>query len=89
MPSLFYQACVACTQVNEYTTGWFSQFCIKQVDVLSQAMFSFIIAASNLGFGMDDQIPGILLYANYIVLHADQEKDLQIKLNIVVEWYRK
>lgn len=44
------------------------------------------IKASNLGVKVDDEIVGILLYADDVVLLAEQENDLQIMLNIVADW---
>ena len=44
------------------------------------------IKASGLGITVDDQTVGILLYADDIVLLAEQENELQLMLNIVAEW---
>ena len=79
-----YQAPAACVRVNEYTTG------VKRGDVLSPTLFSIYvndlslqIKAPSLGVKVDDQIVSILLYADDVVLLAEQEKDLHIILNIV------
>ncbi len=42
--------------------------------------------ASNLGGKANDQIVGILLYADDAVSLSEHEEDLQIMLNIVAEW---
>ena len=63
------------------------------IDVLSPTLFSIYvndlalqIKAPGSGVKVDGQTVGILLYADDVVLLAEQEKDLQIMLNIVAEW---
>lgn len=84
-------------QVNELRTGWFpTPFGVKQGDVLSPTLFAIYvndlaqeIKRANLGIDIDDLNLSILLYADDIVLVAEEEAKLQKMLDIMYKWCNK
>ena len=89
-----YNSPVACIQVNELRTGWFpTPFGVKQGDLLSPSLFALFIndlaqeiKQADLGIPIDDFNLSILLYADDIVLMAENEAKLQKMLDIMVVW---
>ena len=92
-----YKSPVACVQLNEERTNWFpTAFGVKQGDNLSPTLFSLYvndlameIKQLNLGIQIDDTNVSILLYADDIVLMAENEHALQKMLQIMWEWTQK
>lgn len=84
-------------QVNELRTGWVpTPFGVKQGDVLSPTLFAIYvndlaqeIKRANLGIDIDDLNLSILLYADDIVLVAEEEAKLQKMLDIMYKWCNK
>ena len=89
-----YNNTFSCVRVNNWMTGWFSVSSgVKQGDNLSPTLFSIYIndlavtlKELNLGIDINGQKLCILLYADDLVLIAENEKDLQTLLNKMNEW---
>lgn len=92
-----YSSPVACIQLNNLRTGWFpTPFGVKQGDLLSPSLFALYIndlaqeiKRANFGIPIDDINLSILLYADDIVLMAENEFNLQKMLDIMGSWCRK
>lgn len=86
-----------CVKVNEYFTDWFnSSRGVRQGDTLSPMLFAVYIddlaraiKSLNKGIKTDQDNISILLYADDIVILSDQEKNLQLLLNVLNEWSNK
>ena len=88
----------ACVKVNEYYSGWFpTPHGVKQGDCLSPTLFAIFInnlakeiKELKLGVNYDlDNTLDILLYADDIILAAENEKDLQKMLKCAERWCKK
>lgn len=92
-----YSATRACVRVNNYFTDWFDCLSgVKQGDTLSPTLFALYIndlaveiKALNKGISIDGTIISILLYADDIILLADNEHDLQDMLDVLHNWSQK
>ena len=87
----------SCLKLNNLFTDWFDVNCgVRQGDNLSPTLFSFLINdlathIKNLNKGIKvgaDKV-SILLYADDMVLLADNERNLQYMLNSMKEWTKK
>lgn len=87
----------SCIRLNNLHSDWFDvNSGVKQGDNISPTLFSLYlndlakeIKDLNLGIQVDDVNVGILLYADDMVLVANNEKDLQIMLNTMYNWCAK
>ena len=86
---------VICTvRINGFNTDWFTVKCgLKQGCPLSPVLFSFFIndlalklKSTNVGVVCGDEKVSILLFADDIVLLAENPNDLQVLLNILSAW---
>ena len=86
---------VICTvRINGFNTDWFTVKCgLKQGCPLSPVLFSFFIndlalklKSTNVGVVCGDEKVSILLFADDIVLIAENPNDLQVLLNILSAW---
>ena len=86
---------VICTvRINGFNTDWFTVKCgLKQDCPLSPILFSFFIndlalklKSTNVGVVCGDEKVSILLFADGIVLIAENPNDLQVLLNILSAW---
>ncbi len=92
-----YRDPIACVQINNLRTDWFpTPFGVKQGDLLSPSLFTLYIndlaqeiKQVNLGVRIEDMNLSILLYADDIVLIAENEVNLQNMLNIMSSWCSK
>ncbi len=93
-----YKYTESCVRINKNIhTGWFDTLNgVKQGDCLSTTLFSSYINELargikdlDIGIKLDDMTLSILLYADDIVLIADNEKDLQKMLDYVHSWCTK
>ena len=83
-----------CIRLNGKMTEWFDvNTGLKQGCVLSPIMFNIFInnlidaiKSLDIGVNIDDEKIGILLYADDIVLMAENENDLQVLLNVLSKW---
>ena len=88
---------LSCIKLNNILTEWFDVTSgIRQGDTLSPTLFNLYI--NELATGIKDLHKGvafgntqvsILLYADDIVLIADDEQSLQDQLNYLYEWCNK
>ena len=85
-----YNNTFSCVRVNNWMTSWFS---VSSGDNLSPTLFSIYIndlavtlKELNLGIDINGKKLCILLYADDLVLIAENEKDLQTLLNKMNEW---
>jgi hypothetical protein len=84
----------SCVQVNNVQTGWFDVKCgLRQGCGLSPLLFNLFVndlatAIKSLGKGVliGEERLSILLYADDIVLLAENEKDLHSMLNVLSDW---
>ena len=90
-----YTSVVSCVRVNGFTTDWFNvKNGLRQGCSLSPILFNmfindFALSVQALGKGIklhDDERVSILLYADDIVLLAENENDLQSMLNLLDTW---
>jgi len=90
-----YMQTFSCVRLNNlYMSEWFQTYTgVKQGDSMSTTLFALYIndLAKNIneldkGVKINDMNIGILLYADDIVLIADNEKDLQTMLNATHKW---
>ena len=86
---------VICTvKINGFNTDWFTiKCCLRQGCPLSPVLFSFFIndlalklESTNVGVVCGDEKVNILLFADDIVLIAENPNDLQVLLNILSAW---
>ena len=81
-------------KVNDKNTKWFQgKLGVRQGDPLSPSLFSLYIndlalelENMNLGVEIGDEIVNILLYADDLVIFAENEIGLQLMLNKCTEW---
>ena len=84
-------------KINGVMSEWFeSNQGVKQGDNLSLNLFSIYLnpliaelKVSGVGVNIDDQTVCILAYADDLVLLAENERDLQLLLDILNEWCHK
>ena len=89
-----YSSVSACVRVNNLTTDWFSvNRGVRQGCCLSPLLFNLFIndlalKIKSLGKGVDidNERVCLLLYADDIVLIADNAEDLQALINTLYEW---
>ena len=89
-----YASVTSCVRVNNLTTDWFDVTCgLRQGCCLSPLLFNLFIndlalRIKSLGKGVpvDDELLSILLYADDIVLVAENASDLQLMLDCLNEW---
>ena len=89
-----YTAVSSCVRINGFYTEWFDVTSgLRQGCSLSPLLFNIFIndlalkiKACGKGVKIDGDIVGILLYADDIVLLADNEKELQDMLDILNNW---
>jgi len=87
----------SCVKINTYKTDWLpTESSVRQGDALSPTLFSLYIndlakdlKDLNLGLPYGNEKLCILLYADDIVILAENEEELQILLNFVNNWCRK
>ena len=87
----------ACVKINDKYTAWFATGCgVRQGDNLSPTLFSLYIndmaeelKTLNLGIKVDDLNVSILLYADDIVVLAENEANLQKQLDCINRWCSK
>jgi hypothetical protein len=81
-------------KLNGNMTEWFNvNSVLKQICVLSPVLFNIFInnlvtdiKALDIGIDIEGENIGILLYADDIVLIAENENDLQLLLDILNTW---
>jgi hypothetical protein len=84
----------ACVQINGFKTGWFNvNSGLRQGCVLSPLLFNVFIndlantmKSLNKGITVDNEKLCIFMYADDIVLLADNENDLQCMLDVLYNW---
>lgn len=84
----------ACVLINGFKTGWFSvNSGLRQGCVSSPLLFNIFIndlaitmTALDKGISVDNEKVCILMYADDIVLLAENENDLQCMLNALYNW---
>lgn len=89
-----YSSVSACVRVNNLTTEWFNVNCgVRQGCCLSPLLFNLFIndlalQIKTLGKGVqiDNELISIMLYADDVVLLAENSADLQIMINTLHEW---
>lgn len=87
----------ACMQLNKDRTDWFSvNSGVRQGDNLSPTLFALFIndlvgEIKDLGMGVDlgTERVSMLLYADDIILLADNENDMQCMLDCLNNWCKK
>ena len=89
-----YSSVSSCVRVNSHKTDWFDVKCgLRQGCILSPILFNLFIndlavylKSLNIGVQLGDEKICILIYADDIVLLADNEQNLQVMLNALNEW---
>ena len=89
-----YSSVSSCVRVNSHKTDWFDVKCgLRQGCILSPILFNLFIndlavylKSLNIGVQLGDEKICILIYADDIVLLADNEQNLQVMLNTLNEW---
>ena len=92
-----YRAPVACVKINDACTDWFpTPLGVKQGDNLSPTLFAVYIndlaqsiKALNCGVQYGGHVVSTFLYADDIVLLAENELDMQKMLSHTSEWCKK
>ena len=90
----FYTSVSSCMRVNNLTTDWFDvSGGLRQGCCLSPLLFNLFInglalrvKALGKGVRAGDQLVSILLYADDVVLIADNAQDLQSMLDLLNDW---
>jgi hypothetical protein len=85
---------MSCVRVNSFKTEWFDVKCgLRQGCILSPLLFNLFIndltlfiKSFDLGINVGTEKLCIMLYADDIVILADNAQDLQILLNALNEW---
>lgn len=83
-----------CVKLNGHMTDWFSVTSgLKQGCVLSPILFNIFIndlvdelKTLNVGIKIDEDLICVLLYADDVVLMAENESDLQVLLDVLSSW---
>ena len=83
-----------CIRINNMYTRWFPSFYgVRQGDSLSPTLFSIFlndlansIKSEKLGINIGTNNVGILMYADDVVLIAEDEKKLQRAIDILKDW---
>ena len=88
---------MSCVKVNNQLSGWFE--CpsgVKQADVLSSTLLSLFIndlavdiKIMNLGVSFGNKNISILLYADDIVIVAENEDNIQAIITYMHQWCRR
>jgi hypothetical protein len=94
---VLYRKTECCVLINEYLADWFTTVGgVKQGYGLSPSLFNVYINdlatelnSLNLGVRVGDNFLNILLYADDIVIIADNESNLQKMLDVVYKWSRQ
>ena len=89
-----YSSVSACVRVNSLTTDWFNvSGGLRQGCILSSLLFNLFLdnlvnffKSLDIGISIGDEKVCILLYADDIVLIADNEHDLHLLLNALSTW---
>lgn len=89
-----YTNAISCVRMNGMLTDWFTQSTsLSQGCPLSPILFNlfinelaFKIQAIGKGIGVDNEEVSLLLYADDVVLLAENEDDLQSMLSVLSEW---
>ncbi len=87
----------SCVKINDYKTDWFpTESRVRQGDALSPTLFNLYIndlakdlKELNMGLPYGNETLCILLYADDIVILAENEEQLQILLNFGNNWCKK
>ena len=89
-----YSSCMSAINLNGRLTDWFGvNYGVRQGDTLSPTLFSIFVndlvddvKSLELGVPVNEMKISILLYADDVVLLADNESDLQKMLDKVSDW---
>jgi hypothetical protein len=88
---------IACIKLNSYVTDTFpTESGVKQGDALSPTLFALFIndlvteiKALNIGIHINEELINILIFADDLVILAENESDLQKLLDFVTKWTNK
>ena len=89
-----YASTEACVNINGQNTSWFkTRSGVMQGDCLSPTLFNLFIndlavhlKDMNVGITIEETLIPILLYADDVVILANDESEMQKMLNIVNKW---
>ena len=92
-----YDKTVSCVRINDHMTKWFNvESGVKQGDTLSTTLFSLYIndlvkdiKETGLGITINNEIVATLLYADDIVILAENCEDLQNLIKVIHSWCAK